>query len=395
LYLTRDQEKMANGELGEAQAEAMKLLTAIGDVFEAERMIPVQSAQVSGVSYKTIGEPGLEYLRDLARKGARVKVLTTTNPAGMDLGRWKKLQIPEQFAKKQLEIIRAYRRMGVVDTCTCIPFFAMNRPRRGQHIAWAESSAVVFANSILGAKTNREGGPIALASGITGLTPLYGLHLDENRQPTHLVDIKAGLTDELDYSLLGYVVGNKLGYSIPLFPSILKKAGLNDLKALCAGLASSGSIALFHISESLGSKYFHERGITERLTVEQADLQRAREMLSTSSDFEAICVGCPHCTLMELEGIARSLKGIGLKKKLLCYTNRSVYAKAREKGYIQAIERAGGDVIVDTCMVVTPIESIGANEIATNSCKAAHYFRSLSKTRVTLMTLNEILRMAS
>src|SRR5205823_5447891 len=161
----------------------MQILLALGGLSEAKRLVPITSAHVSGASYKMIGDPGLEFLEDAARD-ARVVIPTTVNPLGTDLQQWQDLGIPPEFAAKQERIAAAYERMGVRPTYSCTPYHLGTRPALGEHIAWAESNAVCFANSVLGARTNRESGPSALAAAIVGATPEYGLHLDEGRRPT-------------------------------------------------------------------------------------------------------------------------------------------------------------------------------------------------------------------
>ena len=153
---------MLSGELGVAVQQSMEILVALGKIYGADKMIPVTSVQVAGVSYKTIGDAGLEYLNDLVANGAKVRVPTFLNPAGMDTAQWKELGVPEQFAKKQIQILGAYEKMGIRNTCTCTPYLIGIKPKFGEHIAWSESSAVAYSNSVLGARTNREGGPSAL-----------------------------------------------------------------------------------------------------------------------------------------------------------------------------------------------------------------------------------------
>ena len=164
MYLTKEEEKILNGEKGEVMGRMFRLLVRLGEIYGADKMIPVKSVQVAGVSYKSIEDPGTEFLDDIASKGAKVKVLTYLNPAGMDLENWEKLGFPKDFAKKQLRIMDAFKRMGIIVTATCTPYLAGNLPRFREHIAWSESSAVSFANSVIGARTNREGGPSALAA---------------------------------------------------------------------------------------------------------------------------------------------------------------------------------------------------------------------------------------
>src|SRR4030065_302667 len=205
MNLTEEEEGMLNGEQGYAMRKSMEILVALGDIYGAKELIKVGSVQVAGVSYHNLGDAGLEFLNELAKDG-RVKVLTTLNPAGMDLENWRQLGISEDFAMKQNLVIDAFRRMGIIISCTCTPYLIGNLPRYGEHIAWSESSAVTFANSVIGAETNREGGPSALAAGCGGQTPRCGLHLKENRTPDIHVIVNTALTKLSDWGALGYVI---------------------------------------------------------------------------------------------------------------------------------------------------------------------------------------------
>jgi predicted aconitase len=219
VKLTTDEKEMLDGKYGNAVRKSMEILTTLGDIYGAEKMIDVASVQVAGVSYSNLGEAGLDYLSELAKDG-KVKVLTTLNPAGMDLENREALGIDEDFAKNQERVIDAFAAMGIITTCTCTPYLIGNAPHFGQHLAWAESSAVCYSNSVIGARTNREGGPSALASGLTGKTPEYGLHLDENRHGQILVDIKVPIVGTDQFGILGKVIGDKLqsgGKKNPLY----------------------------------------------------------------------------------------------------------------------------------------------------------------------------------
>src|SRR5438094_7124172 len=202
MRLTRAQRHLLKeGTVG--QRKAMEILLAVGRLADAPRLVPITSAHVSGASYKMIGDPGLEFLEDFAQS-ARVSVPTTVNPLGTDLAQWQELGVPATFAEKQGRIARAYEAMGVRPTYSCTPYLLGVRPAFGDHIAWAESSAVCFANSVLGARTNREGGPAALAAAIVGATPEYGLHTEGGREPTVIVTVRAKPRG-IDYSLIGLV----------------------------------------------------------------------------------------------------------------------------------------------------------------------------------------------
>lgn len=195
MHLTRQEEAVLAGETGQGKRKALELLVALGDIYNAERLVPIASAQVSGASFKTVGDAGIKWLEDFS-KAAKVSVRATVNPLGLDMRRWKSMGVDAEFHSKQDRIVSAYKAMGLEPLYTCTPYLAGNRPRAGQHLAWAESSATVFANSYLGARTNREGGPSALAAAIIGKTPEYGLHLDENRTPRVRIDLE-GIPDGL------------------------------------------------------------------------------------------------------------------------------------------------------------------------------------------------------
>ena len=194
--VNKQEQAMLDGKEGYAVRKSMEILVALGEIFGAKSLIDVGSVQVAGVSYHNLGDAGLEFLNSLAADG-KVKVLTTLNPAGMDLENWQQLGISPEFAEKQNLVIDAFKRMGILISCTCTPYLIGNLPLYGEHIAWSESSAVTFANSVLGARTNREGGPSALAAAFVGKTPCYGLHLDENRVPDIHVQVNAELNQAL------------------------------------------------------------------------------------------------------------------------------------------------------------------------------------------------------
>src|SRR2546425_8355354 len=214
MRLTRAQRHLLD-EGTDAQRKAMEILLTVGRLADAPRLVPITSAHVSGASYKMIGDPGLEFLEDFARD-ARVSVPTTVNPLGTDLAQWEDLGVPATFAEKQGRIARAYETMGVRPTFSCTPYLIGVRPALGEHVAWAESSAVCFANSVLGARTNREGGPAALAAAIIGATPEYGLHTDGGREPTVIVKVRTKPRG-LDFSLIGLVAGERVGAGLPFF----------------------------------------------------------------------------------------------------------------------------------------------------------------------------------
>ncbi|MDI6643375.1 MAG: aconitase X catalytic domain-containing protein [Candidatus Hodarchaeaceae archaeon] len=388
--MTNEQERMLAGEQGEILERMFRLLVRLGDIYGADRMIPVGSVQVAGVSYKSIGDPGLEFLEDMAGKGAKVRVPTTLNPPGMDLEDWRELGFPEDFAGKQLRIMEAFKRMGIMMTATCTPYLVGNLPRFGEHIAWSESSAVSFANSVLGARTNREGGPSALAAAICGVTPNYGLHLDEKRKPNFLVKVSAELNDTADFGALGYHVGKIVKDGIPYFKGI-KHVDTDQLKALGAAMAASGAVALYHIEGITPEARLFETMGLEAIEVGDKEIQETYKTLNTGKSADIIILGCPHASLKEIETLAHKLKGKRLRTQLWICTSRAIKESATRMGFTESIEKAGGKVVADTCTVVSPIEQMGYKTTAVNSGKAANYLPGFCKQQVIFMRLDDLL----
>jgi len=385
MLLTREEEAMLSGNEGFATQKCMQILVALGRIYGAERLVKVSSVQVSGVSYKNLGDAGIEFLDELAKDG-RARVRTTLNPAGMSLTDWKKQGIGRAFAEKQLKVIDAYRRLGAEVSCTCTPYLAGNEPRFAQHIAWGESSAVVYANSVIGARTNREGGPSALAASLTGRTPLYGYHLDENRRPTWKVQVGVPLESPEDFSAMGYFVGRTVKDGVPFFAGV-GSASLEDLKTLSAALASSGGVAMFHMEGITPEAELGADG-ADTIQFTSGDLQETKALLNDGGVVDFVSIGCPHCSLGEVRTIAGLLRGRTVTREFWVCCSREVKRLSDESGYTRLIESSGAKFATDTCMVVAPIEELGYRVVATNSAKACHYLRN-GGARVRFMTLEE------
>jgi len=374
MNLTKKEEKMLDGEEGYAVKKSMEILVALGNIYGAEKLIEVGSVQVAGVSYHNLGDAGLEFLNELAKDG-KVKVLTTLNPAGMDLEDWRKLGIAEEFARKQNLVIDAFRKMGILISCTCTPYLIGNLPIYGEHIAWSESSAVTFANSVIGAKTNREGGPSALAAAFVGKTPYYGLHLDENRVPDTHVDVKAKLTKISDWGALGYCIGKQVQNKIPYITGI-NDVSLDELKSFCASVVTFGSKPLFYIKGITPGSENHQPP-KEKIIIEDRDIREAYESINDDvEDIDFVCIGCPHASIKEIAEIANLLKNkrISPKTEFWVATSRSMKQLADNRGYTEVIEKAGAKFACDTCMAVAPLKG-RFRTVATTSAKGCYYSR--------------------
>ena len=365
---------MLNGEEGHAVRKSMEILIALGDIYGAEKLIGVGSVQVAGVSYHNLGDAGLEFLNELSKDG-KVRVLTTLNPAGMDLENWKQLGISPDFAEKQNLVIDAFRRMGIITSCTCTPYLIGNLPRYGEHIAWSESSAVTFANSVIGAKTNREGGPSALAAAFVGKTPCYGLHLKENRVPNIHVQVDATLKKLSDWGALGYCIGKKAENKIPYITGI-HDADLDELKSFCASVVTYGSKPLFYIQGITPAAELHSPP-GEGVTIEETDLKDAYEEINDEAeDIDLVCIGCPHCSIKEIAEIATLIEGkkVSTNTEFWVACARTTKQLADQRGYTMIIERAGGKFACDTCMAVAPLKG-RFKSLATTSAKGCFYSR--------------------
>ncbi|MCL1969915.1 MAG: aconitase X catalytic domain-containing protein [Candidatus Bathyarchaeota archaeon] len=382
MELTTQEQAMLNGEEGYAVRKSMEILVVLGEIFEAKNLIDVSSVQVAGVSYHNLGDAGLEFLASLAKDG-KTKVLTTLNPAGMDLENWRQLGISEEFAKKQNLVIDAFQRMGILVSCTCTPYLIGNLPLYGEHVAWSESSAVTFANAVLGARTNREGGPSALAAAFVGKTPCYGLHLNENRAPDIHVKIETKLGQLSDWGALGYALGKKAENKIPYITGI-KTAQLDELKNFCASTVTYGTKPLFYI-KNITPDAEQQTIPKETITIEDCDIKNAYDNINDNiDDIDFICVGCPHCSIKEIQEIADLIQNKKVKQgvELWVATSRTVKQLADKRGYTTTIENAGGKFACDTCMAVAPLKG-RFNALATTSAKGCFYSRqNLMKTKM-------------
>lgn len=393
MKLRPEEKAMLNGEYGKAVQKAMQILDTLGRVYGAESMLPVNSVQISGVSYANLGEAGLAWLAEMAAGGSRVRILTTLNPAGMDIENWRALGIDEDFARNQMRVLEVFESMGVVSTCSCTPYLFGNLPRFGEHIAWAESSAVCYANSVLGARSNREGGPSALASALTGVTPAYGFHLDAQRKPTVSVLVKADVQGTWRFGALGKAIGDKLqGQQQVAYIQGIAQANLEELKSFCASFATYGGAALFHM-QGITPEAACFQAPPETLEITESDLKRANTELNSASAAEVdfVSLGCPHLSLREVARIAELLAGKKVKKEFWITTSRPVKGMADRAGYSALIEAAGAKFAVDTCCVVAPIRG-RFNAMLSDSAKACYYAQAKNKFKTRLLPFDEVVK---
>jgi phosphomecalonate degydratase large subunit len=399
MKLTAEEQSMLAGDQGKAIQKAMQILVALGNIYGAMRLIPVSSVQIAGVSYDNLGEAGLEWLSEMADNDGRTRTLATLNPAGMDLENWESLGIPAEFAEKQTRVLEVFYRMGVVTTCTCTPYLVGNLPRFGESVAWAESSAVCYANSVIGARTNREGGPGALAAALAGRTAEYGFHLEENRHPGVIVEVSARLESTADFSALGKAIGEKLpevsGNGPKQIPYIIgvDSAGLEQLKSFCASVATYGGLAMFHMQGITPEAGLHLPA--EMIAITRGDIELAKASLNDAAPGEVdfVSLGCPHLSIREISRAADLLSGKKVRKEFWLTTARPTKQIADQMGYTAIIEASGAKFAIDTCCVVAPIRG-RFHGMATDSAKACYYAYAKNHFHTKFISFDEVIQEA-
>lgn len=386
MHLTDEETRMLNGEKGEAVRKAMEILVALGESFDAERLVPINNVHMAGSSVLVAEEAGTRFVEDIRKKGGKFITKVTTNPTAVDPTQWEAIGIPESDSILQTRLTNAYAGMGANSCNTCIPYLVGNSPRFGEHMAWGESSAVVYANSVCGARTNREGGPSGLASALTGRTPEYGFHLKKNRYGKFLVKVETTLRDMTDYGTLGYFTGRIAGQDTPVFTGVPVDPTLEQLKALSAALASSGSVSMFHavgvtpeaptLEEAFGGREPEKVLVFGDAEKAQAEAALDRE---PTDHVDWILVGCPNASVEEIREVADALAGKKVHPDVALWvtTAGAMYAMAERNGYIKTITDAGGVVVRETCpflarsRVIAPKK--GYKTLTTNSAKMAFY----------------------
>lgn len=384
LVLSESDEALAAGAAGPAAQMAMRIITRLATATGAERLIDVTSAHIDSCLYH--GQAGLDFAERLAAAGAAVVVPTTLNVATLDLLHPDLYRGDPESASKGRALMAAYLAMGARPTWTCAPYQLTERPDRGEHVAWAESNAIVFANSVLGARTGRYGDFIDTCAALTGRVPDTGLHRDELRLATAVFRVD-GLPPRLAaaetlYPVVGHLVGRLTGTLVPAITGLHEAATEDDLKALGAAAASSGGVAMFHavgltpeattLEEATGGR---EPRLS--MTVGLDDLRAARDDLTTDATgpLAAISVGTPHFSLAEFARLAELVRGVSVHPEIEFYVNtgREVLAAAAAQGFLEPLRAAGVEVVTDTCAYVTPIIRDRTGIVMTNSGKVAYY----------------------
>ena len=405
MRLTDEEKKILQGGQGEPRRIAMKILTHLGEAFGAERMIPVASAHLVACSYQIAGEAGIEIYTRLVEQGARVSVPTTLDPGSIDFERWNKFQTPKEYVKRQIVISELLQKMGVIPTWSCTPYYFLNIPLFGQHLAWSESSAVIFANSVIGARTNRMSAYLDICAAIVGRVPYFGLHIPENRKGEILIELTSELSDHFSdvyFPVLGYLIGQISEDKIPVINGV-PSASFDQLKAFGAAAAATGSIALYHMvgvtpeARNLNEAFQGAKPL-KKIRIGIRDILETMESMRTYTrgKIDIVAVGCPHASIEQMRRYAKLLKGKHVHKEIelwIC-TNEVVEFIAKKMGYIKTIERAGGRMMVGTCLNDCPLSKWNFRCLVTDSGKFTYYTPTTIGTKCYYTGTKECIRIA-
>ncbi len=391
MILSIEEKDMLEGKLGQGAKLAMQVVTEVGQLYGAERLIAVSQVHIDGCLYGAVGEAGLEFAEKLAALGAKVRVPTTLNVTSRDIQGWREFRIPDDFSRKSERMERAYLAMGCIPTWTCAPYQVGIVPRFGEQIAWAESNAICFANSVLGARTNRYADLVDICCAVVGRAPLFGLHLAENRRGEILIEFDPScerlLTNDRAYSAAGYLVGEIAGSRIPAISGIPSLVSTDELKLFSAAAASSGAVGLFHIigvtpeAKTL-DECFQGKPPEETVVIDSAAFLDACQRLDqprlapgSRTRVDAVMIGCPHASYAEVCSVVSAMGNRQAKPgvEFWIQTSKAVYDLLLRCGMTERVEKAGIKLLRDSCMLEFPLEEWGFQTLVTNSGKAAHY----------------------
>lgn len=379
MELTKQEEAALKGEKGETLELAYRILVATGEATNADRLIPINWAHLSGVNYNTIGDAGEEFLSKIS-SDAKVAVKTTLNPMGFDIDNVSNYNLDQNFIDKQQSIRESYERMGVTPSFSCIPYEIYDLPDKGTQVSFAESNAVIYANSIGHLKTNKESAFSALASALTGKSPYSDLRKDDT--PNLTIRMKVEQPDELTFGLLGFFAGKVADNSVSI--SGVKELDKRSCKSLCGGMGTSGTCGKFVLNEEETS---------EKVDFDEKEMQKIHDELNTADSGDLITLGSPQLGLEELSDLSSMLKNKSFKKRCMVFCPRAVQNQARKLGYTNEIERAGCEILSDCCTCLTPlIDKKDVDSVTTNSIKGAYYLKNSNGVGVNLKPLSKIIQ---
>jgi len=380
LELTRNEESALKGEHGEIMQMAYRILVATGEATDAEKLIPIEWAHLSGVNYNTIGDAGEEFLSSIS-KDARVSVKTTLNPMGFDIDNVANYGLDKDFISKQLSIRNSYETMGVVPSFSCIPYEIFDIPKDGTQVAFAESNAAIHANSYDNLKTNKESAFSALASAIVGKSPYSSIRKDDT--PNITINMKVKNPNELTYGMLGFFAGKVGDTSVNV--SGLAEMDKRQCKAMCGGMGTSGTCAKFIFGDGDSD--------CEKIDFDEKEMQNVHDELNTAEKGDIITLGSPQLGLDEISDLTNMLKGRSFQKRCMVFCPRTVKEQAKKIGYTTELEHAGCEILADCCTCLTPlINKENVDAVTTNSIKGAFYLKNSNGVDVNLKSLSQIIQ---
>jgi predicted aconitase len=398
MRLTDHEKAMLDGAHGKAKARAMDLLVRYGEALGAERLVETNNVagafNASTPSVRALAARGFDAVyselnldSDEVVEIPRMAVNTCQLITGIDNAKWRTQGIPDDLAEQQKRGEAFFGQRGINMHATCTPYQVGNVPVKGEHCAWMESSAVVYCNSVLGARTNTEGKESTGAAALTGRIPDWGLHLDTNRRGTHLVEVGIPVDDIMDWGLLGYWLGEIVQDEIPVLTGALVNPTLIKLKHFGAAASSSGGVEMYHLPGTTPEatsveQVFGGRAIADTLRYGDAERRRAYENLNCARErkVDFVMLGCPHNSIDQVWLIASLLEGrrINPDTALWVHTPRALRDTAERNGYVRMIEDAGGVVMSDTCPAISRHMPKGVRTVATDSAKQAHYLPAIT-----------------
>lgn len=403
MQLTPTEKSFLSTEAPDATAMAMRILVETAGLMGAKSLVPITSAHIDGCVY--FGDAGVLFAERLRDLGGKVAVPSSLNVGALDLLH-PNLVIADAHAKNMSKrLMDAYVGLGCTQSWTCAPYQAGYRPALGEQIAWAESNAIVFANSVLGARTNRYGDFLDICAAITGRAPYVGLHLEENRRSRILIDLAklspALLTEDSFFPVLGAWLGKTVGSTIAAIRGLPGDVTEDQLKALGAAAASTGSVALFHVigvTPEAKTEAMAFAGEPPEMTISPTPsmMRAARDKLSTtpSEQIDCVALGSPHFSWNECQRLAALAEGKKFEKPVYVCTRHDVFQLLDVAGTRSTLEAAGIVFVVGTCVVVTPILRQSSGVLMTNSGKFAHYSPSTVNHEVIYGSLEDCLRSA-
>lgn len=384
---------MLAGEMSEATRVAMELLVTAGEAMGAGSLLNITGAHIDSCLYHGIA--GLDFANLLADSGGQVVVPTTLNVSSLDLLHPDLYRGDAERADKSRRLMAAYEQMGCRPTWTCAPYQLQDRPEFGEHIAWGESNAIVFANSVLGARTNRYGDFLDICCALTGRAPAVGLHTDEGRSASLAIEVSAPeewRDDDLFYVAVGLVLGQVAGTDVGVIRGLDARADEDRLKALGAAAASAGAVGMFHVAGVTPEAEALTRAPDRSVTVDGRRLITALGSLASAGPLGAVSLGTPHASAEEL--LALATRCVGRTSKVPFYVNTGRDVAASVPDAVASIEEFGGSVVTDTCTYITPIIGEVAGVVMTNSGKWAYYAPGNLGVQVAFGTMSDCVESA-